>query len=228
MSKYFNKHARFAVIDLETTGMSPNQGDRITEVGIVLLENDRIVDRFESLVNPGCPIPPQAEAVTGITDNMVANAPSSEIVLVQAMRFVRDTPLVAHNASFDRGFLNNELREISRGNEANFLCTMLLSRRLLPGLESYGLQRLVSYLGIPKGQAHRALSDAEMTAHLLIILKNQFFEFCPNGAEFSADNLLGISNSQPKMFRALGLRHGIAASMKGISTYKPHKFRDSL
>src|SRR3954470_13426774 len=93
-----------AVIDFETTGLSPTMGDRATEVAIVLMEGDQVVDRFQSLMNAGVRIPPFIEAYTGITTAMISSAPRAETVMADAARFVGAAPMVAHNASFDRRF----------------------------------------------------------------------------------------------------------------------------
>jgi hypothetical protein len=100
---------RIAVIDFETTGISPGQGDRATEVAIVLLEGGRVVDRFQSLMNAGVRIPSFITQLTGITNAMVAAAPPAAQVMAEAARFVGDAPMVAHNASFDRKFWQAEL-----------------------------------------------------------------------------------------------------------------------
>lgn len=211
---------RFVIIDLETTGKSVHYGHRIIEVGAVLLENGKIVDKFESLVNPEVPIPMFIENYTGITDEMVANAPKSEEVLVQAVQFFGDVPLLAHNAPFEKQFLNNELAQISGQNEVDILCTVKLTRRLFPDLGKYKLSKLVSHFHLPCLQAHRALGDAEMTAHLFFRLEKQFHAFAPSGMKFTADNLAKISEIQPCFFRHAGLEHGIAAALELPTTYK--------
>jgi DNA polymerase-3 subunit epsilon len=101
--------APIAIIDFETTGSTPAQGARATEVAIVLVEGGRVVDQFQSLMNAGVRIPPFITQLTGITNAMVADAPPAAEVMAQARRFVGDTPLVAHNAPFDRGFWQAEL-----------------------------------------------------------------------------------------------------------------------
>lgn len=213
---------RFSVIDLETTGLSPADGDRITEVGIVLVEDGKIVDRFQSLVNPLQPIPSYVQNFTGITDAMVANAPVSSVVLGQAADFIGDRPLVAHNAAFERKFLQNEFSEINRENQVDLLCTLLLTRRIFPNLESYELGKIVSRFKLPKGKAHRALSDAEMTAHLLLRLKKEILKVAPKGYVFSADNLFRITKVLPKEFRETGLANVINVSAE---RYKRETFR---
>ena len=100
-----------AVIDFETTGLSPAMGDRATEIAIAVLEGDRVVDRFQSLMNAGVRISAFIEDYTGISNDMIRAAPPVEEVMAQAARFVRDMPLVAHNASFDVGFNPWPLKE---------------------------------------------------------------------------------------------------------------------
>ncbi|MEH3085265.1 MAG: 3'-5' exonuclease [Xylophilus ampelinus] len=159
---------RIAVIDFETTGISPDRGDRATEVGIVLLEDGRPVDRFQSLMNAGVRLSPFIEAFTGITNAMVAAAPDAAAVMAEAARFVGDTPMAAHNASFDRKFWQAELARAGAAAAQPFVCTVLLSRRLHPEAGSHKLTALGAFHGIaPAGRAHRALADAEMAAALL-------------------------------------------------------------
>ena len=157
-----------AVIDFETTGISPGCGDRAAEVAIVLLEGDRVVDRFQSLMNAGVHIPGFITQLTGITNAMIANAPAAAQVIGEASRFVGAAPLVAHNAAFDRRFWQAELAHAGLAAPQPFICTLLLSRRLYPQAPSYKLGALVDYHGLARtGQAHRALADAEMAASLL-------------------------------------------------------------
>jgi DNA polymerase-3 subunit epsilon len=164
---------RIAVIDFETTGLSPAMGDRATEVAIVMMEGGQVVDRFQSLMNAGRYIPSFIEALTGITNAMVAAAPDAASVMREASRFVGNTPLVAHNASFDNKFWQAELARagITTGPEKAaqlFACTMLVSRRLYPQAPNHKLGVLVDYHRLPRGgRAHRALADAEMAASLL-------------------------------------------------------------
>lgn len=159
---------RIAVIDFETTGISPAMGDRATEVAIVMLEGDRVVDRFQSLMNAGVRVPGFITQLTGITNAMVAAAPPAAQVMAEASRFVGDAPMVAHNASFDSKFWQAELALAGLAAPQPFACTVLLSRRLYPEAPSHKLGTLVDYHGLPRtGQAHRALADAEMAAALL-------------------------------------------------------------
>jgi DNA polymerase-3 subunit epsilon len=159
---------RIAVIDFETTGISPGMGDRATEVAIVITEGDRIVDRYQSLMNAGVYIPGFITQLTGITNAMVQAAPPAATVMAEAARFVGDVPMVAHNASFDRRFWQAELALCGQPAQQPFACTVLLSRRLYPEAPSHKLGSLVDRFGLPRtGQAHRALADAEMATELL-------------------------------------------------------------
>ena len=157
-----------AVIDFETTGISPVCGDRASEVAIVLLEGGQVVDRFQSLMNAGVRIPSFITQLTGITNAMVASAPEAAQVMGEASRFVGNAPLVAHNAAFDRRFWQAELARAGLDAPQPFICTLLLSRRLYPQAPNHKLGSLVDYHRLPRtGQAHRALADAEMAAGLL-------------------------------------------------------------
>jgi DNA polymerase-3 subunit epsilon len=157
-----------AVIDFETTGLSPGHGDRATEVAIVLVQGGRVVDRFQSLMNAGVRIPSFITQLTGISNAMVATAPDAAQVMAEASRFVGKSPMVAHNASFDRKFWAAELARLGLPAPQPFACTMLVSRRLYPQAPNHKLGSLVDYHRLPRlGAAHRALADAEMAAALV-------------------------------------------------------------
>lgn len=164
----------FAVIDFETTGLSPDHGARPTEIAIVLVRNHGIVDRYQSLMNPEMPIPADIQALTGITQAMVRTAPGVDVVMQQAVDFAGQYPLVAHNAAFDRKFWDAETQRIGRRRTQPFVCSLLLSRRLFPDAPSHGLGSLVHTLCLPQtGRFHRALADAEATAHLLMRIQSE-------------------------------------------------------
>jgi DNA polymerase-3 subunit epsilon len=159
-----------AILDFETTGLSPTLGDRATEVAIVLMEGDQVVGRFQSLMNAGVRLSPFIEAYTGITNEMIESAPPAEDVMAEAARFVGDAPLVAHNASFDRRFWAAELDRLGPDAPAPnpFACTLLLSRRLYPEARSFKLGSLAAFHDLSfSGRAHRAMADAEVAAALL-------------------------------------------------------------
>ena len=160
--------SRIAVIDFETTGLSPAMGDRATEVAIVMVEGGRVVDRFQSLMNAGVHIPYFITSLTGISNAMLASALPAARVMAEANRFVGSAPMVAHNAAFDRKFWVAELARAGLNAPQPFACTLLVSRRLYPQVPSHKLGSLVDYHRLPRtGAAHRAMADAEMAAHLL-------------------------------------------------------------
>lgn len=159
------------VIDFETTGLSPNLGERAIEVGAVLLSNNQIVDRFQSLMNPGKRISSFIESYTGISNKMLSTAPSIAETMKELKKFIGDHHLVAHNASFDSRFLDAEFERIKYERRNEFACSLLISRRLYPEAPNHKLETLVRYKNLKTdGVHHRALADAEMTAHLWIKL----------------------------------------------------------
>jgi DNA polymerase III subunit epsilon len=160
-----------AVIDFETTGLSPGQGARATEIAAVLVQGGQIVGRFQSLMNSGAWVPPFIEQLTGITNRMLQSAPPARAVMHEVARFTKGCPLVAHNAAFDRLFWQAELERAECEPDAAhvFACTVLLSRRLYPHADNHRLGTLAKLHALPSaGRAHRALADAEVTAHLLL------------------------------------------------------------
>lgn len=163
-----------AVMDFETTGLSPALGARPTEIAIVIIDDYKIVDRFQSLMNPGVSIPHEIQILTGITNDMVRQAPKVEAVMRDAVQFVGTHPIVAHNAAFDSKFWDTELQRIQKKRWQEFACSMLLARRIFPEAPNHKLGTLVQTLGLPAtGRYHRALADAEATAHLLLHIKQE-------------------------------------------------------
>ena len=184
-----------AVIDFETTGLSPGMGARPTEIAIVLVDSGMIVDRYQSLMNPGVPIPYEIQALTGITDAMVKTAPPVLSVMREAAEFVDQHPLIAHNAAFDRKFWDTELHRIHRQRHQGFICSMLLARRIFPEAPNHKLGTLVQSLGLPDtGRFHRALADAEATAYLLLRIENELMRRFRLSA-VSPELLLSIQNA---------------------------------
>ncbi|NTX23634.1 3'-5' exonuclease [Burkholderia cepacia] len=156
-----------AVLDFETTGLSPNLGDRATEIAVILLRDGQVVDRFLSLMNAGRRIPSDVVALTGITNEMIASAPPASKVMKEAAAFVGKHAVVAHNAGFDKRFWQAELGLLGMTAEHAFACTMLVARRIYPDALSHRLSSLADMLRLPKsGRAHRAMVDAEMASHL--------------------------------------------------------------
>jgi len=155
------------VLDFETSGLSPDMGDRAIEVGAVRVESGRITDRFQSLMNPGMRVSGFIEDYTGITNSMLRAAPPCKTVMARLADFIEDHDLVAHNASFDQRFLDAECQRIRRRYVGAFACSMLAARRVYPDAPNHKLGTLVTFNQLPtSGTFHRALADAEMTAHL--------------------------------------------------------------
>jgi len=155
------------VIDFETTGLSPGNGDRTIEVGAVFITNNQIVGRFQSLMNPEMRLSGFIQDYTGITDQMVSSAPTINEVMLKLKTFIAQYHLVAHNASFDARFSDAEFSRINHQRNNQFGCSLLLSRRIYPAAPDHKLETLVRYKNLKTdGIHHRALADAEMTAHL--------------------------------------------------------------
>ena len=154
-----------AFVDLETTGTSATQ-DSITEIGIVLVDDDGVRE-WNQLLHPEMRIPLFIEQMTGISNAMLKGQPPCETVMSEFAEFIAGYNIVAHNASFDRRFLDAELKRAHRAYEGSCCCSLLVSRRIYQDSPNHRLQTLVSHAGIPEtGKFHRALADAEMTAHL--------------------------------------------------------------
>lgn len=161
----------FAVVDVETTGGGVHNGHRITEIAIVTVEGGQIIDDWTTLVNPGRSIQPVVTAITGITPEMVDAAPFFEHVAPDVSSRLEGRVFVAHNVSFDRGFVRNELIQ-AEGEAPSFpsLCTVQLARLLLPRLKRRNLDELARHLEVKIEGRHRAWGDARATARILLLL----------------------------------------------------------
>ena len=164
------KEAEFSVLDVETTGLSA-RNNRIIEIGIVKVKDLKVVDKYTTLINPGCDIPYFITQFTGISNNDVAYSPSFYDTAEDIEEFIGNSIICGHNLSFDEGFLRYEF--IRNGFEplSNLnVCTLKLSRKIFPSLKSKSLASISEHLGIVNRTSHRALSDAEATAQILIKL----------------------------------------------------------
>ena len=153
----------FAFIDVETTGMKP-LADRVTEIAIIRFSANREPERWQSLINPGVAIPAEIQALTGITNAMVRDAPSFFAVRDEVRRLLEGSVFVAHNARFDYGFIKNEFRRQGEAFTADVLCTVRLSRRLYPDAEGHGLDAVIARHRLSGFDRHRAMGDTEATA----------------------------------------------------------------
>lgn len=159
------------ILDFETTGLSPAQGERSIEIGAVRLVNGEVKDQFQALMNPGFRISSFIESYTGISNEMLSHAKPCKQVMNEFADYIADDNLIAHNASFDHRFLDAELKRIGREIQGGFCCSLLLSRRIFPNAESHKLGDLVRYANISNsGNFHRALYDAQMTSQLWLAM----------------------------------------------------------
>jgi DNA polymerase-3 subunit epsilon len=159
----------YAIVDIETTGGSP-ASDKITEIAILIHDGQKITDEFITLINPERSIPYNITALTGITNEMVAEAPRFYEVARKIVELTENKTFVAHNSGFDYSFIRSEFRSLGYRFQREHLCTVKLSRKLIPGLKSYSLGTLCNELGIEINDRHRAAGDAMATARLFDIL----------------------------------------------------------
>jgi DNA polymerase-3 subunit epsilon len=177
----------YAVVDIETTGGSPDY-EKITEIAIYIYDGEKITGQFSSLINPEKNIPYHITSLTGISNEMVADAPRFFEVAKEIVELTEDKIFVAHNVSFDYNFIKSEFKRLGYEYKRDKICTVKLSRKLIPGKRSYSLGRLCEELGIAIEDRHRATGDAKATVKLLdLLLKSK-------GAEQSLiDEVRGIS-----------------------------------
>jgi DNA polymerase-3 subunit alpha (Gram-positive type) len=180
----------YVIVDLETTGLSPREHS-ITEIAAVRVKNNYIVDKFQTLVNPGTTIPPFITGLTGITDEMVKDAPPLQEALKNFLQFLGNDVLVAHNAQFDVGFLQHHARQnlgVEISNQS--ICTKKLASTLIPELRSRKLSSLCKHFEIVNEQAHRAMSDVKATFNVM-----QNFLDIMKEKEMKFDHVLKQQNS---------------------------------
>ncbi|MEP7263256.1 MAG: exonuclease domain-containing protein [Bacteroidota bacterium] len=156
---------RFAIIDIETTG-SYSAATGITEIAVILHDGKQITDRFESLINPCSPVLPYVQRLTGISNEMLVDAPKFEEVAKKIWTMTEGATFVAHSVNFDYSFVRNAFKSLGADYRRDKLCTVRLSRKFFPGFPSYSLGNICSGLGIKLENRHRAMGDAEATAKL--------------------------------------------------------------
>jgi DNA polymerase-3 subunit epsilon len=159
----------YAIVDIETTGGHASSNG-ITEVAICIHDGKKITQRYSTLVNPGMDIPVYIRALTGITNEMVQDAPKFEDVAADIYHLLHGKIFIAHNVNFDFSFIRYHLANAGYDLQCNKLCTVRLSRKILPGMPSYSLGKLCRHLGIENESRHRAMGDAEATTTLFSIL----------------------------------------------------------
>ena len=188
----------YAIIDLETNGGQPAQ-DRITEIAIFIHDGEKVVDQFDTLLNPGRPIPFFITQLTGITDDMVREAPKFHEVARKVVEMTEGCVFVAHNVRFDYSFLKKEFGDLGYNYSRKTLCTVRLSRSLIPGQPSYSLGKLCQNIGIPLNGRHRAAGDAAATAILFdrLLKISQQEEALTKPGTSAADTLAAVDANAP-------------------------------
>ena len=159
----------YCVLDLETTGFSPKT-EKITEIGIMKIKNGEVLEEFCEFVNPEKPIPERVIEVTHITDDMVKDAPTIDVIFPKVLEFIKGSVLVAHNASFDMGFLKYVAKELGYEFDFTYVDTLPLARKLFPELPKHKLGKIAEHLKIKVEVAHRALDDVDTTVKVLNVM----------------------------------------------------------
>jgi DNA polymerase-3 subunit epsilon len=170
------KDVRYVVLDVETTGLSPRNGDRIIEIGAIAIESRNMVEEFSALIQIDRPIPRQAQQVHGITREMLTGQPKPEVVMPEFQAFIRYSILVAHNAKFDTGFIRQEFHRQKLVFNHPHICTLEISRKRFPRLPNHKLDTVYRHLigTLPAGiQRHRALDDARMVAAIWLTMEGK-------------------------------------------------------
>ncbi|MFL0246110.1 DNA polymerase III subunit alpha [Candidatus Clostridium stratigraminis] len=197
----------YCVLDLETTGFSPIT-EKITEIGIMKYKDGKVIDEFSTFVNPEKPIPLRVVEVTNITDDMVREAETIDSIFPQMLDFIKDSVLVAHNASFDVGFLKHNAKVLGYDFDFTYLDTLTLAQELFPDFKTYKLGRIAKNLGIKVEVAHRALDDVDTTVKVFKIMLEKLKE---RGAESLQDIDIYGSDEEAKKeeFKKLKTYHAI-------------------
>lgn len=170
-NRYSKAAGRFIAVDVETTGLSTSRGDRIIEIGAVVLDGDRIGEEFHALISVKERIHWAAQQVHGITNEMLLGKPMAEDVMPEFKKFITDSTLVAHNARFDLGFISHEFLRLGMELTNPYHCTLELSRSLCPKLQNHRLETVYRHLfgRIPEeAKRHRALDDARLVARMWV------------------------------------------------------------
>jgi len=194
----------YVVFDLETTGFSPNT-NKIIEIGAVKIENGIITDRFSEFVNPKVPIPYRIEELTGIRDDMVVDAPIIEQVLPKFMKFCDGCVMIAHNAEFDMSFIRKNCKDLELPCEYTVGDTVAMARMLLPELHRFKLDTVARALKISLENHHRAVDDAECTAHIFL----RFIEMLEVRGVESLDELNHLGTADVDTIKKLPTHHAI-------------------
>ncbi len=181
----------YAIIDIETTGLSPKK-EKITEIAIYVYDGEKVVDEFVSLINPERPVPYYITRLTGITNEMLTNAPKFYEVAKKIIEITENRIFVAHNVNFDYNFIKEEFAQLGYEFKRNKLCTVKLSKKIIPGKKSYSLGKLTAELGISINGRHRAAGDAYATVQLFEYLLKTDAKSKPLVEEMTYHSIKGL------------------------------------
>lgn len=202
MSVQFENQKRFAIIDVETTGLKAGQ-EKITEIAIIMHDGYKIIEEFSTLLNPEIKIPYYITQLTGINDQMVAGAPKFYEIAREIVELTENAIIVGHNVNFDYSFLRAEFKSLGYDFQRKTLDTIKLSRKHIPGQPSYSLGKICKALGIPNSARHRAAGDAMATSKLFELL----FKFDEEPENISMKGL--NSNLNKSLIEKLPEKHGV-------------------
>ncbi len=181
----------YAIIDIETTGLSPKK-EKITEIAIYVYDGEKVVDEFVSLINPERPVPYYITRLTGITNEMLTNAPKFYEVAKKIIEITENRIFIAHNVNFDYNFIKEEFAQLGYEFKRNKLCTVKLSKKIIPGKKSYSLGKLTAELGISINGRHRAAGDAYATVQLFEYLLKTDAKSKPLVEEMTYHSIKGL------------------------------------
>lgn len=204
-------NADFVVFDIETTGFSP-VNNKIIEIGAVKIRQGEITDRFSVFVNPGVPIPFEIEKLTSINDSMVMDAPPIEVILPQFLDFCRDAVLVAHNANFDMSFIMENAKRQGLSRKFTFVDTLGIARVLLTHQAKHTLDAVAKTLSISLENHHRAVDDAECTAHIFL----KFSAMLKERGAVTLSRINALGESSPDIIKKLTSYHAIILAENNI------------
>ena len=201
----------YVVFDIETTGFSAVT-DRIIEIGAVKVQNGEITGSYSTFVNPGVPIPFEITNLTSITDEMVMNSPKIDTILPQFLEFVGDAVLVAHNAGFDVGFIEQNCKNLGLNHKYTYLDTVALARVLLPTLAKYKLNIVAKALGISLENHHRAVDDAGATAEIFV----KFVQMLKEREIFTLKEVNDFGETNPDAIKKMPTYHAIILAKNDV------------
>ena len=198
----------FAIVDIESTGSVANQ-DKITEIAVIITDGHKEIDRFETLINPQQPITPFVVRLTGITNEMVKEAPLFKEVAKELFELLKGKVFVAHNVNFDYKFIKQAFFDCGISFDEKRLCTVRLSREIIPGMASYSLGKLTRGLGIGLNNAHRAMPDTEATTKLFELMYQKNVAFIEASLKANSNESTLPANLPKARFKKLPKKTGV-------------------